>query len=175
MQLDIDLEFHRRARVWIDALPGGVPAADTRSVSLPCASRAVDPCTVAIEVEIPRGPMISYGLLGLQYRPSGSGLEVSVSVGARGIRSDSLAPGDTVRWGLDAEYADAVLESASRVAEAELLPCGAVAFDCSAFGEVGSSPRVFGALAGVLLQVTSASTRPREVDDWRRLLNSVQW
>lgn len=175
MRLDINLEFHRRGRVWIDTLPGGVLTLDVQTISLPCASRAADPCTLAVEIEIPRGPMISYGLLGLHYRPGGSVLEVSVSVSTGGIWSDSLAAGDTVHWGLEEEYADAVLESASRVAEAGTLPCGSVAFDYSAFGEVGSSPRVFGALAAVLLQVTSASPRPREVDEWRHLLNSVQW
>ena len=175
MQLDIDLEFHRRARVWVDTLPGGVQASVVEIVRLPCTSRAADPCAFAVEIEIPRGPMISYGLLGLHYRPGGTGLEVSVSVGTGSVRSDSLAAGDTVRWGLDAEYADAVLQRVSRVAEAGTLPCGSVAFDYSACGEVGSSPRVFGALAAVLLRAIGASPRPGGVDEWRPLLNGVEW
>lgn len=175
MHLDIDLEFHRRARVWVDPLPGDVQASAVQTVRLPCTSGAADPCAFAVEIEIPRGPMISYGLLGLHYRPGETGLEVSVSVGTGGIRSDSLAAGDTVRWGLDEEYADAVLQSASRVAGAGTLPCGSVAFDYSASGKVGSSPRVFGALAAALLRATGASPRPGEVDEWRHLLNGVEW
>ena len=175
MRIDLELELHRRARVWIGELPRAPDASMTKRLSLDCTGDRGVACFYAVEIAVPRGGMISYGLLGLHYEPMEATLEFSVGVGTAGPYGDSLVAGDSVHWGLDAEYAEAVLDQAASVAVTSGLPCGGFAFGPAACCVVGSSPRVFGELSKVLLSAAAAVPRPADVKSWREILEAANW
>jgi hypothetical protein len=158
MMQSFDLSHHRRANVWLDE----APPADFTATSV--ATRLVKPNmavaasrrTAGVEIYIPRGPRVSYALLGAELIDTDvDGLEVVVSVNRSGFPfQPSLASkSDEVTVGLLDEYAGAVIAGVEQVAEAIGAPTKAtLRFRWAAHGLAGSSPSVFEEASGIVLQ-----------------------
>ena len=114
------------------------------TVPLPACTRMV-----AVEVVVPRGGRVEYGLLAATYVTSGEGptrVEVPFSDEAGPVWTESLAARlNEVRIGLPREYASAVLETLSSALPGRLSP-GLLRISESAHGAAGSSRRLFGVL-----------------------------
>jgi hypothetical protein len=154
--------------VWLDEAP---PADFTASSTV---TRVVRPKMVVhasrriggVEINIPHGPRASYALLGAELVESDvDGLEVIVSVGARGLPfapSLALKP-DDVKTGLPQEYGGAVVAGIERVAESSGLPANvSLRFRWAAYGLVGSSPSVFADMSGFVARLL---TLPKGASD----------
>jgi hypothetical protein len=114
---------------------------------------------IAVEIVVPHGPMVSYGLLGGEFKPSPgrSSLEVIThysetpfGVGDLFESPIAIAPEKPV-VGLPLELAKPVLTGvqAALMRGAGLSP-GTLAIDCAAYGVFGSYPVFFRSLASVL-------------------------
>jgi hypothetical protein len=160
----IDLGFHSQARVWLkDSLPFIYPALDIISqdiqTGLACKSETRQ---AALEIFIPVGPRVCYGLLGAKFIPNPSGklsVEVRVSTENESIFSSSMAAQvDTVKIGLPEEYSQSVMEGIvnSLTNDAKLietLGSGVIAIEQAAYGEISSSKKMFRNIAATVIQL----------------------
>lgn len=160
----IDLGFHSQARVWLkDSLPFIYPALDIISqdiqTGLACKSETRQ---AALEIFIPVGPRVCYGLLGAKFIPNPSGklsVEVRVSTENESIFSSSMAAKvDTVKIGLPEEYSQSVMEGIvnSLIDDAKLietLGSGVIAIEQAAYGEISSSKKMFRNIAATVIQL----------------------
>lgn len=178
---EVDLPFHRRARVWLGLRPPCLFSAEgafTRR--LPCSEVVSPSFEAAIEIVIPRGPMTSYGLLGVQCATYGNQLELKVGqgpgAGANVVFGDSLLRGDRVLVGLTAEYAAAVLDAAENASKFTVVPCGRLIFNCAAHAEVGSSPRIFRTLTSLLIHgIAHIGHDDDALPAWKAELEAADW
>lgn len=147
-------------RIWFTAPPANTPAplnsiGACRKIQ-PINSRPLTRHSVTIELLIPLGGRFLYGLLGAE--ASGS-LAADLSLiaysltAADAVFDDSLAGTlDSVRWGLPAEFVDAVLDGASAGIDKYGMPAAeTIHFNVAAFGEVGSTISVFQRLASMIV------------------------
>ncbi|MBI4510126.1 MAG: hypothetical protein HY698_10870 [Deltaproteobacteria bacterium] len=118
---------------------------------------------VALEVYIPRGALVEYGLLGMRFVPEErQDLVVQVCVGEPCDRAyqESLARlVDDVRVGLPDEYATSVTSAICALAPTTLGP-GLLLVDRAAHGLIGSSPALFEKLAQALVMMVSGLSEP---------------
>lgn len=157
--------LHRRARVWVAALPPWCDEFEhcTQSAIIQeeilSTSRKLDEMRLAAaEVFVPRGAMVDYGALGVHFAPHSTDyLRIQVPVlehAMNGLLRDSLASVvDTVRIGLPAEYTRAVAAGILGSDAAAALGSGDLRIRCAAHGEVGSSPDMFSRLASFLVEL----------------------
>lgn len=117
---------------------------------------AASTLAVSVEVVVPRGARVEYGLIGATHAASGEGptrLEVPFSGEAGPEWPESLAAGlDEVRIGIPREYASAVLESLSSALPGRLPP-GLLRISEGAHGAAGSSRRLFAVLARAVVEL----------------------
>lgn len=159
----IDLGFHSQARVWLkDSLPFIYPALDIISqdiqTGLACKSETRQ---AALEIFIPVGPRVCYGLLGAKFSPNPSGklsVKVRVSTENESIFSSSMAATvDTVKIGLPEEYSQSVMEgivnSLTDPKLIETLGSGVIAIEQAAYGEISSSKKMFRNIAATVIQL----------------------
>jgi hypothetical protein len=161
-----------RAKIWLGELPAlrVQPAralsgfVQARRPAFPEARRA------ALEIVLPRGATISYGLLGAELHPSQTGrllYEVAVSEASGSIFEDSIAVRpEEVRVGLPEEYAPSVVEG---ILEAERqtpnLVSGRLLIHCAAHGIVGSSRWLFARLARTLTKILTLESMPSSEEE----------
>jgi hypothetical protein len=116
----------------------------------------------ALEIFIPVGPRVCYGLLGAKFIPNPSGklsVEVRVSTENESIFSSSMAAQvDTVKIGLPEEYSQSVMEGIvnSLTNDAKLietLGSGVIAIEQAAYGEISSSKKMFRNIAATVIQL----------------------
>lgn len=160
----IDLGFHSQARVWLkDSLPIIIyPALNiiTQDIQtgLTCKSGTRQ---AALEIFIPVGPRVCYGLLGAKFIPNDSGrlsVEVRVSTENESIFSSSMAATvDTVKIGLPEEYSQSVIEgivnSLTNPKMIEILGSGVIGIEQAAHGELSSSKKMFRNIAATLTRL----------------------
>ena len=126
---EIDLPRHRKARVWVDNIPPASFEADETFEQISPAGELVflETRRVAVELLIPKGARILYGLLGAEFRPSESG-ELHVLIKTLSSTGppleNSLLPLslDNVRIGLPTAYVQAVIEGVTLANEGVLPP-----------------------------------------------------
>ena len=149
-----------RIRVWIDELPDYATLPQglecDRRLILNTGAKAYKK-SVAIEVFRAFGASFHYGLLGGVFEEMGcSSLEYSVPAvdpRPKRILPDSLAGRlDRVSVGGGSEFSGAVLEVISEL-DPRTLPSGLLTFTCMAYGEIGSAPAVFAALASATIRI----------------------
>ena len=163
--IEVALRYHRKARVWLEGRPAclEVPPAELAF----CASGYVQPCrsSAAVELMIPRGAHVQYGLLGgTYYATSGDRLVLRAATvdedgaGCGPKYNDSLVQSlETPRVGLPRHLAEGAISGLkNRFSMQGSLGPGILSLDCAAFGSVGSSPVVFGHLASLLVSVMVA-------------------
>jgi hypothetical protein len=156
------LSTERRARIWFDRPAEYVaqPFA-ARSFEVKPKTRAKEyRRTVIVEMLVPAGGRFEYGLLGATVIDSGAltseiAVEVEVTGASGPIFADSLAGTlDTVRWGLPAEYAEAVREGAREALLRDGAPAGpGIQFAWAAHGYVGSNSHRFRRLAALVVSL----------------------
>jgi hypothetical protein len=151
----VRLSKHGSARVWLDTLPETkIRGEQIVRLSLDADSRAVDKLRLAaLEVYIPMGARIIYGLLGGVLRPRANSGKLNVEIGiasmAGRLFSDAMTESlGTARVGLPKDYAEGVI-SGLRVGREHLeaLSEGDMFVDCAAHGAGGSNSMVFKQLA----------------------------
>ncbi len=154
------LGFHRKVRIWINELP---PAKYEIFQTIRCILRAertmkIERTCAAIELLVPRGGRIEYGLLGAEFAANRSNevtIEVGISDPAPPPYCDSLAASvDQVRLGLTVDFAQSVVEGATCAQEKfECLPSGVLLFNCAAHGAVGSNRFIFRGLGAAAVRL----------------------
>ena len=156
---EFELSRDRRARVWLDEAPAAHFAASSTTTFrvMPKAVIKASWSIVAVELRIPHGPVAPYALLGAECLASeGSDLQVVLLISSNGppyLNSLALMP-DDVRVGLPAEYANAVKRGVESVATSGGAPTStSLRVRWAAHGLVGSSPRIFETVSGLLVQL----------------------
>ena len=158
----INLDFHGQARVWIKDSPSIIyPALDiiTREIKGGLARKS-GIRQAALELIIPVGPRVCYGLLGVQFIPNDSrklSVEVRVSTENESIFKNSMAAQvDTVRIGLPREYSqsaiDGIVSSLSHQI-IETLGSGVIRLEQAAHGEISSSGKFFRNIAASVMRL----------------------
>jgi hypothetical protein len=155
-----------RARLWdSEELPRLTGPSAVERVFHGARSGVLSWTGLAIEVAIPRGGVMSYGLLGgvFQGRP-GDSIAVSVYSGEDSEFSDPLAgPPEKALIGLPAEYVTSVLEGFLAGKDTiGYIPGGSLAFDRAVHGAIGSSRVVFRALAATVTRLALGDPEPWE-------------
>jgi hypothetical protein len=132
----LNLGHFAKARLWNDQCP--FPSSDRYQ-------------GIVVELSIPRGARVEYGLLGAILLPSPESA-IQFQISHEGIVwSDSLVVGvDEVRTGLPHEYRESIA-SAAGAALKDSNARGTILFNCAAHGAVGSSASVFARLATTLV------------------------
>jgi hypothetical protein len=162
--IEVRLGAFARGRLWEPMeLPAasGWPVAD--HVVKADAGAAAEGKSLAVEVAIPRGPVVSYGLLGGTYgRVPDELLRMSVLGGGQGEFDGSLAgPPEMVLFGLPSEYVEGI--SSGFLAGVDRLPVtpgGSLTFDRAAYGRIGSSPLLFRELAVCVTRLVLGDPAP---------------
>jgi hypothetical protein len=177
--LQFENQLGRRARVWLDDLPGDalLPNETIREnhVFESGAATALWK-SVAIEIFQPFGASFHYGLLGGEYQLTDtSGLEIIVPVDTPfperhyiGALSRSL---DIVSVGGLPEYASAICTGIEQV-NVGVRPCGILNLTCMAHGKIGSAPSVFTSLARALIHALCRTDRPSSLEEAMALLSA---
>ncbi len=162
--IEIRLSAFARARLWgpmeLPAVAGGSVA--DHVVKADKGTVAQDK-SLAVEVAIPRGPVVSYGLLGGTYEQAPDELlKMSVLGGEQGEFDGSLAgPPETVIFGLPSEYVDGIANGfLAGVDRLSATPGGSLAFDRAAYGRIGSSPLLFRELAVCVTRLVLGDPAP---------------
>lgn len=159
--LTLHLGGYRKCRLWLDELPA-VQYTPLRVEERTLASSAPGKAlkSAAVELLLPMGPRVMYGLLGATFTsvPSSGTLLVQVALSGAdgGLHQESLAGQlDQVRAGLPEEYAESVWEGL----QAPSLPglgAGVLRVGCAAHGQVGSAPWLFKRLAQAVVLALAA-------------------
>ena len=124
---------------------------------------AAQGASLAVEVAISRGPVVSYGLLGGTYEQlPGELLKMSVLGGEQGVFDGALAgPPESVVFGLPSEYVDGIVNGfLAGVDKLSAAPGGLLTFDRAAFGRIGSSPLLFRELAVCVTRLALGDPAP---------------
>lgn len=163
---EIGLPFHRQARVWIDDLPPASFDADEVYEQIILSGKPIFSETrrVAIELLVPKGARVLYGLLGAEFQPSESG---DLRVVIEALSSDgspfenALLPSllDEVQIGLPRLYVPGVFEGVTRVNEWSLPP-GRLHFQAAAYGVVSSCEAIFRVLSFTVVRLLMQNPRP---------------
>lgn len=159
--------LHGRFRLWCDKSERyGFQSA----VDLPFFTNdphSVQHKTLALEVMIPRGARVLYGLLGIRYDLTNEGRQVDFydKVDVSSIYLDSLVKGfETVRFGLPIIYSEASIYGLKRYFELiKFKRSGVIEICGGAFGDVSSNELVFKKIGFVLGALTSLPDR--EISD----------
>jgi hypothetical protein len=158
----INLDFHSQARVWIKDSPSIIyPVLDIITQEIKGSLvRKSGTRQATLELIIPVGPRVCYGLLGVQFIPNDSGklsVEVRVSTENESIFKNSMAAQvDTVRIGLPREYSQSVIEgiiSSLNQRTIEILGSGVIRLEQAAHGEISSSKKFFRNIAASVMQL----------------------
>ena len=154
---------HRKMRVWLGELPPlNYPVIETvEQVIKTRESLITKRKYAAIEMFEPKGGRAIYGLLGAEFQPEHSPhilVKVAVSETAEQTIDWLLASRvDRTYMGLPYEYCHSVLEGA--LTAAEMLGSGVLTLNCAAYGEVGSSPRIFKQLASTVVKLLASKIK----------------
>lgn len=163
----INLDFHSRARVWLKDKPRIIyPALDiitldmiTKDMQTGLAYKP-DRRQTALEIIIPVGPRVCYGLLGAEFIPNNSGklsVEVRVSTENESIFPSSIAAEfDTVKIGLPEEYSQSVIDGIVNSLNNQIiqtLGSGVIKIEQAAHGEISSSKKMFRNIAATVIQL----------------------
>lgn len=172
IMLTINLDYHGKACVWMDDSPSIIyPVIDIISQDLKTnLPQKSNPKKVVLEVLIPVGARICYGLLGVEFIPNSSGklsLEVCLSTENEAIFVKSIAAKlDVVRVGLPKEYGNGVIEGVKLGLNErflEVLGSGVLRFDQAAHGEIGSSNQFFRQISATIIQLLSLDIKNPQV------------
>lgn len=156
----LDLSRYRRARIWDGECPGArYEIGNSLRGEVEASTDQSPPRRIAVEIVVPKGPMVSYGLLGGEFRPlpgrSTLGIITYYSEERFGVGDPfespiAVAPEEPV-VGLPLELARAALAGVqdTQMRGVALSP-GTLTIDCAAYGVFGSSPAWFRSLASVL-------------------------
>lgn len=159
---NINLGFHSKARVWIKDSPSIIyPSLDILTKEIQTGlSCKLGTRRAALEIIIPVGPRVCYGLLGAEFIPNNSGnlsVEIRVSTDSESIFKNSIAAQfDAVRFGLPMEYSQSVIEGISNSLNnqvIEIIGSGVIRFDRAAHGEISSSKKFFRNIASIVMQL----------------------
>lgn len=163
----INLDFHSRARVWLKDKPRIIyPALDiitldmiTKDMQTGLAYKP-DRRQTALEIIIPVGPRVCYGLLGAEFIPNNFGklsVEVRVSTENESIFPSSIADEfDTVKIGLPEEYSQSVIDGIVNSLNNQIiqtLGSGVIKIEQAAHGEISSSKKMFRNIAATVIQL----------------------
>jgi len=176
-RLEFSHNLGRRARVWLDDLPGDtiLSSEAIREAYVFKGGPAIARWRrVAIEVFQPFGPSFHYGLLGGEYRATdGHELEVIVPVNTPFVErlyGDALAGSlDVVTIGGLPEYTGAICSGVEHV-NVGARPSGVLNITCMAHGKIGSAPIMFSALSRALIVALCRSDPPSSLDEAMALL-----
>ncbi len=175
MKLTLELPRHARANVWLDDAPRATYAATSYLGRTLAPIRTIEPARrlAAIELFVPHGPSLSYALLGAELvMAESTDLEVSVSVSKEGPPLISPLTGklDRVSIGLPKEFAQAVLDGASRTAQELGAPTQRkLLYRWAAHGFVSSSPTVFENASAMVLRFLTLTENDLEAQICRIL------
>lgn len=167
---ELDLPLHRQARAWVDNTPPASFEADETFAHISPAGKPGFPEVrrVAVELLIPKGARVLYGLLGAEYRPSESGeLHVLINSLSAGppLEDPLLSPAlDEVQIGLPAAYMDSVIEGVMLANEGD-LPAGMLKFQYAAHGIVSSCQAIFRALSLTVVRLLATNQLPTKEQD----------
>lgn len=175
--LEFSNKLGRKARVWLDELPGDALISNetAREAHVFEGGAAIAQWRrVAIEVFQPFGASFHYGLLGGEYQSTERGeLEVIAPIDtpfSERLFGNALASSlDMVTIGGLPEYAGAIWSGVEQV-NIGARPCGVLNITCMAHGEIGSAPIMFGSLARALIITLCRSDQPSSLDEAMALL-----
>lgn len=158
----INLGFHSEACVWLKDKPSIIyPALDiiTKDIQTGLACKSGNRQT-ALEIMIPVGPRVCYGLLGAEFIPNNSGklsVEVRVSTENESIFHSSIAAQfDTVKIGLPEEYSQSVIDGIVNSLNNQMiqtLGSGIIKIEQAAHGEMSSSKKMFRNIAATIIHL----------------------
>lgn len=155
-----DLGKYRKARVWWNQLPEATFLLnEVTTLIVPACNLAVcGAFEAAIELCVPVGPRVKYGLLGARFEATQTGkliIKTGSSSSKGSLLDDNLAMrGDIVRVGLPSEYLKGVSKGVT-LANTELVKLGAgvLTINCAAHAEISSSEAIFTQITLILTAV----------------------
>jgi hypothetical protein len=168
--IEVKLGFLRRARIWLNDLPNfsfEVARISQRAINVTNAIRPFSQ-SLMLELYIPAGPRVLYGLLGLQFSQeelsdqliikiadSSTMLEGQLSSTQTSLQVSCLLAANTDHLciGLPEEFVNAIMEEAIASAKLHKLGTGILYFGQAAYGLVGSSPYMFRKLTEALVSL----------------------
>lgn len=157
--IEIMLRRHGKARVWFDDRPARLAAPPVKLETFEAGGIVPSRNSAALELLVPRGGDVQYGLLGGTFCAT-SGAQLVICGGVDGSKLgsgyfDSLVRRlETPAVGLPDQLAEAAIVGMhDRAFAQDALVAGVLTLDCAAFGQVSSSPAHFGKLAVALVEL----------------------
>jgi hypothetical protein len=177
MMIELNLSFHRKARVWLDELPDASFAADSVLEELLQPAKESIPSSrqAAVEIQAPKGAVIIYGLLGAEFTPTSSGvLRIKVAFGRaenNSYYSPLIPKSEKTTAGLEKDFASDVLRSAvGEISRTGQVFSGDLTFGCAAQGAVGSNRIIFRQLGSVVAKLILLNNRQPAAEELIALL-----
>lgn len=179
--IELNLSLHRKARVWVGSLPqnacfNSVSILKKTLLSYSDESKILADDRFAIEIVIPRGGVVSYGLLGAEYRNYvGNDFSIEIYTSESESRKfDNSLCGDfeTAFIGLPTVYADSVQKGVIEYIEkkSNFAPTGSLIFKCASHGKIGSSQDIFKQLSIIVCDYMFSKTFVKANEDYKNLI-----
>lgn len=173
MKMICQLQPHGWLNLWINKLPQAtfIPQYIMREKITSKQIYSLEYECISIEIYIPRGARVSYGLLGAKYTPrnidstSGDGLDIEVLVSTKCEKQINWALAsavDKVFLGLPEEYSAVILEKA---VDKAAFSVGTLSFCCAAHGITSSSKRIFRDLTDAIISLMKSVGRTKSTED----------
>jgi hypothetical protein len=179
--LEIELGKYRRARLWINDIPEScrIPSSEL-AANLVSKERDMDMATrgIALELYIPLGGRLVYGLLGAEFIKNDSD---SLSVDLYPSISRFKKYNDALCGAIDDAYVG-LPEFCTKVVRTETQkylenctnkPSGKLIYNCSAYSEVGTNQDVFQKLTIIVCRFLFSDCNFLDEEDFRGLILSV--
>lgn len=157
--MEVPLSYHRKARVWFGDRPARL-IDPTDQIGI-CEAGRIMPAraSAAVELLVPRGGDVQYGLLGGTFKAT-SGTQLVIRTRVSGVQdepvrkyADALVERlETPVVGLPEQLAVAAVTGIrNRSSVQDALAAGVLTLDCAAYGSISSSPAHFGRLGDALV------------------------
>ena len=172
--ITLDLNFHRKARIWLSELPSAryIPTESiVQTVDVNTGVHLEQTKSAAVEFFVPSGGRIQYALLGSEFTPDNSmqiEILVDVSDDTSTLIEWSLVT-DEVYIGLPHDYAISIRDSLCNASELSLLGSGSFHICCAAHSLTGSSRAIFRQLSIILVRLLAIET-PSSEEELLKLL-----
>lgn len=181
--IELNLSLHRKTRIWINEFPK--PCFDSTSrlqenySSYEKNSLYLKNDCIAVELSIPVGARIIYGLLGAKFNHNSSdhfSLEIYSLDSKNTVFETPIYSGlDVVYVGLPSIYLKSVKRGFQQFFEDKKnkMPSGNLIFKCAAHSEVGSNERIFEQLAIIISNYFFSGKKFEKNEDYFDLFSSI--
>jgi hypothetical protein len=171
--ITLNLKGHCKARIWVKRnLDFSFTPSEilTETYSKIDKTWHVNDSYIAVELSVPVGARIIYGMLGAEFKSNQSNsflLEINSSDVTKTILKTPLYHGiDDVFIALPDIYTNSIKREVERCFEGKLFPPGKMKIDCAAYSEVGSNKKIFDDLVVIICNYFFSGKDFKSDDDY---------